>query len=234
MRIAIMQPYFFPYIGYFQLIHEVDEFIIYDNIEYTKKGWINRNRILANGQAAYITLPLRKDSDYLDVKDRFLADDWGRERRAMMNKIKDSYRKAPHFEIIYSLIVKCLLSNETNLFQFILNSLRLVNEHLQITTPIVVSSTISIDHELKSDKKVVALCKARGATEYINPIGGTKLYNKDDFRRDGLDLYFIKSNDIVYRQFDHDFVTWLSIIDVMMFNSRDEIKQHLINSYTLI
>lgn len=228
-----MQPYFFPYIGYFQLIHAVDEFIIYDNIEYTKKGWINRNRILVNGQDAYITLPLKKDSDYLDIRDRFLAGDWPRERQSMLNKIKGSYRKAPYFDRVYPLIEKCLLFDETNLFQFIFNSLRVVNEYLQITTPVVVSSTISIDHELKAEKKVVALCKARDATEYINPIGGTKLYNKDDFRCNGLDLYFIKSSDIVYKQFDHDFVPWLSIIDVIMFNTRDEIKRHLIDSYTL-
>lgn len=187
-----------------------------------------------NGQDSYITLPLKKDSDYLDVRDRFLADDWARERQTMLNKIKGSYRKAPHFEIVYPLIEKCLLFDETNLFRFILNSLYAVNEYLQITTHVVVSSTISIDHELKAEKKVMALCRARDATEYINPIGGTKLYNKDDFRHDGLDLYFIKSNDIVYKQFGHDFFPWLSIIDVMMFNSRDEIQQHLVNSYTLI
>lgn len=235
MKIAIMQPYFFPYIGYFQLINAVDEFVIYDNIEFTKKGWINRNRILVNGRDSYITLPLKGDSDYLEVRKRFLADSWSRERKTMLNRITGAYRKAPNFRLVYPLIENCVLFDESNLFRFVLNSLNLVNEFLQIGTPVLVSSTISIDHGLPSEKKVMALCKARQATEYINPIGGIKLYQKDDFQREGLDLHFLKSKDtIVYKQFDHDFIPWLSIIDVMMFNSREEIKQHLTSSYTTV
>jgi hypothetical protein len=234
VKIAVMQPYFFPYIGYFQLINAVDEFVIYDNIEFTKKGWINRNRILVDGQDAYITLPLKKDSDYLDIRERFLADSWPHERKAMLNRITAAYRKAPNFGLVYPLIEKCVLFDDNNLFRFILNSLSLVNEYLQIRTPVMVSSTISINHELKAEKKVLALCKARNATEYVNPIGGVKLYRKDDFRHEGIDLHFIKSSDIIYKQFDHDFVPWLSIIDVMMFNRGEEIQQYLISSYTLI
>lgn len=234
MKIAIMQPYFFPYIGYFQLINAVDEFVIYDNIQFTKKGWINRNRILVNGQDTYITLPLKRDSDYLDVCERFLADSWFQEKKAMLNRIAGAYRKAPHFEQVYPLIEKCIAFDENNLFRFILNSLNLVNEYLQISTPLVVSSTILINHELKAEEKVIALCRARNATEYLNPIGGVSLYQKEYFRRENMDLYFIKSNDMIYKQLDHDFVPWLSIIDVMMFNSRDEIKKYLSASYTLI
>ncbi len=83
MKLAIMQPYFFPYIGYFQLINTVDEFVVYDNIEFTKKGWINRNRILVNGKDEYITLPIKKDSDFLHVKDRFLAETWSKDSAKM-------------------------------------------------------------------------------------------------------------------------------------------------------
>jgi hypothetical protein len=234
MKIAVMQPYFFPYIGYFQLINAVDEFVVYDNIEFTKKGWINRNRILVNGQDVYITLPLKRDSDYLDVQGRFLAASWPQERKKILNKIVNAYRKAPNFERIYSLVERCLFSNENNLFQFILNSLQQVNEYLQISTPIIVSSNVLIDHELKAARKVVEICKVRHATVYINPIGGVNLYQKSDFRREGIDLYFLKSSDIVYRQFNPDFVPWLSIIDVMMFNSKEEIKQHFISSFELI
>jgi hypothetical protein len=97
-KIAIMQPYFFPYIGYFQLINAVEEFVIYDNIEFTKKGWINRNRILVNGADSYISLPLKKDSDFLHVKDRFLADTWDQDRKKMLNRITESYRKAPFYK----------------------------------------------------------------------------------------------------------------------------------------
>src|SRR5438445_505000 len=106
MRIGIMQPYFFPYIGYFQLINAVDEFVVYDNIEFTKKGWINRNRILVNGKDAYITIPLKKDSDYLNVNERWLADVWTVERKKLLNRITESYRKAPYYESIYNLAEK--------------------------------------------------------------------------------------------------------------------------------
>src|SRR4030042_5533275 len=98
MKIAIMQPYFLPYIGYFQLMNAVDEFVIYDNIEFSKKGWINRNRILVNGKDSYITIPLKKDSDYLDVRDRYLAETWSSEKIKMLKRIIGSYRKAPRFD----------------------------------------------------------------------------------------------------------------------------------------
>lgn len=234
MKIAIMQPYFLPYIGYFQLINCVDEFIVYDNIEFTKKGWINRNRILLNGRDTYITLPLKRDSDYLDICERFLADTWVRESKSMLNKIAETYRKAPNFRNVYPLIEKCILFNEYNLFQFILNSINLVNEYLQIHTPLVVSSTIPIDHEQKAQQKVIALCKARNADDYINPIGGVNLYQKDDFQRAGVALYFLKSKEFIYKQFEPEFVPWLSIVDVLMFNSKDDIKKYMTDSYELI
>ena len=233
MKLAIMQPYFFPYIGYFQLINTVDEFVVYDNIKYTKKGWINRNRILINGQDAYITLPLKKDSDYLDIGDRYLADTWPNERKSMLNRISNSYRNAPNFDLVFPLIENCILFDENNLFRFILNSLTLVNAYLQIKTPIVVSSNVFVDHELKAEKKIIAICMEKHANEYINPIGGVTLYNKDDFRRAGIDLYFLKSDNTEYMQFDHDFVPWLSIIDILMFNSPEEIT-NLLNSFTLL
>jgi len=233
MKIAIMQPYFFPYIGYFQLINAVDEFVIYDNIEFTKKGWINRNRILVNGRDAYITLPIRKDSDYLDIRERFLADNWPSGKKTMLNRIAYAYRKSPQFGMVYPLIEKCILFDHNNLFCFILNSLHLVNEYLQIRTPVLTSSTISINHELKAEKKVMVLCKARHAIEYVNPIGGVKLYQKDDFQREGLNLCFLKSNDIVYKQYDHEFVPWLSIIDIMMFNSVRKISE-MLNQFELV
>jgi len=115
MQLGIMQPYFFPYIGYFQLMNAVDEFVVYDNIEFTKKGWINRNRILVNGQDSFITLPLKKDSDYLDVRDRYLADSWTSEKIKMLNRIKGSYRKAIQFDFVYPVIEKCILYDESNL-----------------------------------------------------------------------------------------------------------------------
>ena len=228
-KLAIMQPYIFPYIGYFQLIKAVDEFVIYDNIEFTKKGWINRNRILVNGVDAYISLPLKKDSDYLHVKDRFLAVTWDIERKKMLNRITESYRKAPYFKETYEVLEKCILYEDRNLFKFILHSVQTLMQYLNIETNLVVSSSISIDHQLKSDEKVMAICKARGADIYINPIGGLELYDKESFKKNNLELHFQKTNSIAYAQFNNVFIPWLSIIDVMMFNNREKINSDLSN-----
>lgn len=234
MKVGIMQPYFFPYLGYFQLMNAVDEFVLYDNIEFTKKGWINRNRILVNGKDDYITLPLKKDSDFLHVKDRVLAESWPQDRKKMLNKISGSYRKAPQFDIVFPLIEKVCLFEGSNLFDFIYHSIDAVKKYLDIPCSLVISSMIPIDHSLRSENKVIAICKDRKASTYINPIGGLELYNAEHFREDGIELRFIKMNPLTYSQFGKEFVPALSVIDVMMFNPREEIKHFLSNGYTLV
>lgn len=233
MKAAIMQPYFFPYIGYFQLMNAVDEFVVYDNIEFTKKGWINRNRILVNGSDAFITLPLKKDSDFLHVKDRYLAETWEADKKKMLNRIRESYRKAPYFNEAFSTIEACILYPDTNLFRFIFNSLNELKKYLEINTNLIISSGIPANHELKSEQKVLAICKELNATTYINPIGGTSLYDAERFRQEGISLHFLKSDTISYIQFENEFVPWLSIIDVMMFNNKEEVQSLLNNKYTL-
>jgi hypothetical protein len=233
MKLAIMQPYFMPYIGYFQLMNSVDKFVIYDNIQYTKKGWINRNRILVNGKDQLITLPIKKDSDYLNVVERELSEPWDKDKSKMLNIIKASYNKAPYFKETFELISKCLNTPEINLFKFIYDSIVLINDHLEIKTPIVISSTIDTNHTLKSQDKVLSLCKAQNADVYINSIGGVELYDKETFKQNNIKLSFIKSNPIKYKQFNNEFIPWLSIIDVLMFNSKEEIKKYL-NEYTLV
>jgi hypothetical protein len=232
MKIGIMQPYFFPYIGYFQLINYVDEFVIYDNIKYTKKGWINRNRILVNGKDVYISLPLKKDKDSLNVDERFLSDIWIMERKKMLNRIKESYKKAPNFHQVFPIIEECVLFEEKNLFLFIYHSLLKIREYLEISTKFIVSSDVKIDHELRSKEKVLSICKARKADVYINPIGGVGLYDKEIFKRNGIDLFFIKTNEFNYSQLGNEFIPFLSIIDVMMFNSKEEI-QKMLNLFSL-
>jgi hypothetical protein len=233
MKLAIMQPYFMPYIGYFQLINSVDEFVIYDNIQYTKKGWINRNRILVNGKDQLFTLPIKKDSDYLDIVERTISETWVKERIKLLNVIQSSYVKAPYFKEVNELIKDCLLDNETNLFKFLLNILNKINNYLNISTPIKISSDIKINHSLKSQNKVLSICGEQKASTYINAIGGIELYDKEIFSQQNITLNFIKSENIEYKQFNNKFIPWLSIIDVMMFNSVEDIKKYL-NSYTLI
>lgn len=229
-----MQPYFFPYIGYFQLINSVDEFVIYDNIQYTKKGWINRNKILVNGQSAYITLPLKNDSDYLYVNQRFLSDSWNQDRKKILSKISTLYRKAPYFPDAFALIEEIFLFEDRNLFGFILNSIQLVNRFLRIQTPVVISSSINIDHTLKSQQKIISICKARNADSYINPIGGIKLYKSNEFDLEAVSLFFLRSKDVLYRQFDNEFVPWLSIVDVLMFNSVESTQRYLSSSFEIL
>ena len=230
-----MQPYFFPYIGYFQLLNAVDEFVIYDNIQYTKKGWINRNRVLVNGKDEYISLSLKKDSDYLDVKDRFLSDTWAAvDRKKMLNRITESYRKAPYFKEAFHLVEECILCEHSNLFLFILNSIEKINNYLSITTPIVISSTLDLNTELKAADKVMEICKKRNATHYLNPIGGLELYNKEHFEANDLALNFMKTNPFKYKQFENEYVPFLSIIDVLMFNSKEEVIQLVNKEFQVI
>ena len=232
MRVAIMQPYFFPYIGYFHLIGAVDQFIVYDNIKYTKKGWINRNRMLRNGGDALFTLPLRKASDDLDVCDRELAVDFNRDK--ILNQLSGAYRRAPYFAQTFPLIEQVVRYGEGNLFKFIHHSIAKTCEHLGVTAKIRISSDIPIDHGLKNQDKVIALCEALGAKTYINTIGGIELYSKEEFQSRDIELKFIKPNPYEYAQFSNEFVPSLSIIDVMMFNPRDEIEDRISTKFELI
>ena len=232
MKVAIMQPYFFPYIGYFQLIAAVDVFIVYDNIKYTKKGWISRNRMLQNGHDVMFSLPLKSDSDSLDVSERKLSTEFNREK--LLNQFKGAYRCAPYFTNTFPLLEQIVRYEDANLFRFLHHSIIKICEHLRITTEIRISSDITINHELKSQDKVLALCEAVGATIYVNAIGGMELYSKDTFLEKGLDLKFIKSKPFEYTQLGNAFVPWLSIIDVMMFNPLDAIRAALCTNYELI
>ena len=232
MKLAIMQPYFLPYIGYYQLIAAVDEFVVYDNIKYTKKGWINRNRMLLNGSDATFSLPLKKDADALHIVERELAADFNRGK--LLNQFKGAYARAPHFAEIFPLCERIVGYGETNLFRYIHHALARTCEHLGIRTKIRVSSTVEIDHQLKSQSKVIALCKAVGADTYINAIGGMELYSKENFRMHGVELKFIKSNPVQYPQFAQEFVPALSIIDVLMFNSRDATREFLATGIELV
>ncbi len=233
MRAAIMQPYIFPYIGYFQLIKASDIFVLYDNIQFTKKGWINRNRILVNGEPEYISFPLKKDSDFLNVDQRYLAESFVTDKVKMLRKIENAYRKAPHFQGVTPIVRDILDYPETNLFKYIFHSLKIICEYLGIQTEIIASSNVNADHDLKGKSRVLAICEALHADEYLNPIGGTELYDKEEFIKTGVTLGFVKPAEIQYPQFGKEQVPYLSIIDVMMFNSKDQIN-NLLNSYTII
>ncbi|MER2512270.1 MAG: WbqC family protein [Nitrosomonas ureae] len=221
-----------PYIGYFQLIGAVEVFVVYDNIKYTKKGWINRNRFLQNGADAMFSLPLKKDSDFLDVVERELAEDFNRDK--LLNQLRGAYGRAPHFAETYPLLEQIVRYEDRNLFRFIHHSIACICQHLDIRTEIRVFSDIAVDHELKSQHKLIALCQALGADIYINAIGGLDLYEKEAFNACAIELKFIKSKPFEYAQFGAPFVPWLSIIDVLMFNPLNTVSTFINENYELI
>jgi len=225
-----MQPYFLPYLGYWQLLAAVDRFVVYDNIQYTKKGWINRNRFLRDCADAPFTLPLKKGSDFLAIKERWLADDFT--PATLLNPFREAYRKAPYFDAVFPLIETIVTAAPRNLFDYLLHSLIVTAAYLEITTPIVVSSTVPIDHRLKSGERVLAMCGALGAGRYLNTSGGRALYAPETFAAAGVDLKFIQARPVTYQQFGQSFVPALSILDVMMFNSPSAVRG-LLGEYDL-
>lgn len=232
MKIAIMQPYFLPYLGYFQLIAAVDQFVVYDTIQFTKKGWINRNQMLRNNSAVMFSLPIKKGSDYADVVDRQLADDF--DPKALLNQITGAYRKAPQFAATMPLVEAILQYRSANLFDFIHHSLRRCCAHLNIETSVRVSSEVEQGApQWQGRDRVIDLCQRLGGGTYVNPPGGRALYAAQDFRQHGLGLQFIQPHLRSYPQFDGAFVPSLSILDVLMFTTVDHITGALLKDYDL-
>lgn len=225
MKLAIMQPYFMPYIGYFQLINAVDKFVIYDDVQFIKGGWINRNYLLLNDEKFMFNLILNGASANKLINEITVQVN----QNKLIKTIYYSYNKAPYFKTVISLIENILNYEDKNLAKFIGNSIINICDYLKIHTAILYSSMLSKNNELKAQDKVISICKLLNADTYINAIGGQELYDKETFNRDNIQLKFIKSNLSSYKQFKNEFVPWLSIIDVMMFNSVDEINEMLDN-----
>jgi len=229
MIVGIMQPYLFPYIGYFQLIKAVDTFVIYDDVNFIKQGWINRNRILLNGRDFMFNIMLKGASSFKKINEIDVRDN----NQKLITTIEQSYRKAPYFSEAYPVISNILLNKEPNLARYLSNSLSVIIEYLGIQVSILISSKIEKDASLKGDDKVINICNQLKATNYINAIGGQELYSKKKFSENGLILNFIRTKPIVYKQFKDPFIPWLSIIDVMMFNSPKAINE-MLNKYELV
>ena len=228
MKIAMNQPYLFPYIGFFQLINAVDQFVIEDDLQYIKGGWINGNRTLCDAGERILSLPVKKDSHHLNINQRYFADPFETGKQKLLNKIHNDYRKAPYFKEVCALLATIMSCEDKNVASFVANQLRMVSDYLGIRTPFLMSSTLGGQRDgLKGQDWVIATSKLMGAGHYINPIGGVGLYNKDVFESQGIKLDFLRPREIKYKQFDNEFIPWLSIIDVMMFNSRDEIREML-------
>lgn len=229
MKIAIMQPYLFPYLGYFQLIRAVDTFVVYDDVNYINKGWVNRNYILAQGNKLLVTLPLQGGSQNRLINQIAVGDG----RKKIIKTIRHCYSKAPHFPEVFPLIEEILLHQEMNLARFLDHSLRQICDHLALHPLWRISSTLKKENELRGQEKVLAICEELGASHYINVSGGKELYDRGDFSDQATRLSFIQSKPVAYRQFGKAFVPNLSIIDVMMFNDKEQCRK-LLEEYDLV
>lgn len=231
--VSMMQPYLFPYLGYFQLIARSDAFVLGDDLQYVKSSWINRNRVLANGQPKLITFPLRKANQFAPINQRWLCDEYAHEAQKLLKTLELGYARAPYKTETIALVREILAHPERNLARFIENSIRRICAHLQIVTPIRIGSELGLPARMDKQERVVTIAHKMNAELYINPIGGTELYCPAYFRSHGLALRFLKMDDLSYPQFNHPFVPSLSIIDVLMFNSRNE-AQALLKRFSLV
>ncbi|GAB4033480.1 WbqC family protein [Spirosoma jeollabukense] len=232
MTLAIMQPYFLPYIGYMQLMSAVDTFVLYDDVAFINRGWINRNRLLINGQEYLFTVPLKDASQNKRINEVYLADDpkW---RGKLLKTIEQGYRKAPYYGTVMPLTEKIVNFETDSIADLVYFSLVELNQYLGLTTRLVQSSSMYANVALKAQERILDICRQENATRYINPIGGTELYDKPTFDQAGIQLNFIKANRVEYPQFKNDFIPWLSIIDALMFNDVAAVKV-LLGEYELV
>ena len=222
MKIGIMQPYFLPYIGYWQLMNAVDKYVIYDDVNYIKGGWINRNRMLTTaGNGAYFTLSLKDASSFKKINEIEIL----QVPDKILKSIQQVYRKAPCFSSAYPTIEEIFLHPERNLGKFLVHANRMIANYLGITTELIVSSELEKDNALRADEKVLHICNLLGGDEYYNAIGGQALYSKEKFAARGVKLSFVKTELVPYSQYKFDFVPGLSILDVMMFNDCDRLRE---------
>jgi WbqC-like protein family len=233
MKLAIMQPYLFPYLGYFQLLTAVDAFVIHDDVQYIKGGWINRNRILLNGKPAWVTLPVKHGQYDLDINQRVFSEPFTDNKRKLLRKIESAYLGAPQFNSVLELLKNIFTSRQRNISLFILDHLKMIGEYAGIDTPVYLSSRIPKNNGLRGQDRVIEIARRMAATHYINPVGGIELYNREVFLSSGIELSFLRIDDVRYPQFGDMFIPDLSIIDVLMFNGKDMMRR-LLTKFELV
>ena len=225
MKLGIMQPYFMPYIGYFQLMKAVDKYVIYNDVNYIKGGWVARNNILLHGEKQLFTIKLQGASPNKRFIDIQILDDF----KKLTKTLELNYAKAPFFESVMGVMNDVLSFSEKRLDLFIKNSFERILSYLGINTELILSSDIVKDNSLKGKYKVMEICKILKAGTYYNAIGGKELYDRKEFEDNGISLHFLKTDEnLQYKQFPNmEFVPNLSIIDVLMFNSVEEVNKML-------
>jgi WbqC-like protein family len=228
MIVSIMQPYFFPYIGYFQLIFHSDVFVFLDDVQYIKGGWINRNRILHDGGPRWLTRPVRKAAYHLAINQRYYQPGAAR----VLRRVEAAYGNAPHFAKVFPVVADLLSFPDANVAAFNINLLTRISALLAIRRRFIVSSAMVKDESLTGPRRVVDMCHRLGATHYVNPIGGAHLYRPPHFAAAGVTLSFLQPTVPNYPQFGQEPVRDLSIIDALMFNG-DGAVVRLLRKYRL-
>ena len=224
MKIAIMQPYLFPYLGYFQLIAKVDKFIFYDDVFFIKNGWINRNRLIISGQQKYFTIPLLNGSSNTLIKDVLIGSNANLEIKKILKSIEYSYCKSPFYCEIFPIIERVLKTDSNSISTIAKLSILVVLKYLDVECEFTESSVKYPNTDLKSVDRILNICELEKADEYINLPGGKSLYDEKLFRKKGIKLTFIEPNLLPYAQTIKDFIPGLSIIDIVMNNDSKSAK----------
>lgn len=230
MVLAAHQPYFIPYLAYWQMINAVDLFLIADDYAFMKQGWINRNRILINGKPNYFRIEVDGQSSYRYINETMLLPINAEDK---LKTIYMAYHKAPYYSAGVRLMEDIFSFPDLNLSNFLSNSIYRVCEYLDITTPIGFTSQVPGNCSLRLEERIYDFCKAHNADVYVNAVGGQALYHFDEFRKHGIKLRFINCHHPEYKQFAGPFIGQLSILDAIMFNSKDEL-QTMLEQYSFI
>lgn len=234
MRLAVMQPYIFPYLGYFQLVEAVDTFTFFDDVNFIKKGWIHRNQLLVSGQKYLFSVPLQQASQNKLIKDIYLhSSSYSQWRAKFLKTIRQSYYRAPFFQDVFRLLTRVLERPHQTIAELAIDSVESVARFIGLKTSFNTSSSLDYDHNLSGQDKIIKICTLQQATTYVNPIGGTSLYEAEKFSQRDLALRFIQSSPIQYVQGKNNFVPHLSMIDVLMHNEIASVNRFL-QQYTLI
>lgn len=230
MKLAIMQPYLFPYIGYYQLVAAVDTFVLYDDVNYIKGGWINRNRLVISGSVKYFTVPLMNASSFVKIKDIKVRES-PRDIKKLLDSIRFSYSKSPYFNNIYPLIESIFITEtDSSISSMAARSIKLISDYIGLNTQFKESSVSYENTELSAVERVLDICKKECASEYFNLPGGSALYDTSLFERNGVKLSFITPNLTPYTQNTDGFIPGLSILDILMFNDRERVNQMVIGA----
>ena len=227
MKVAIMQPYIFPYLGYFQLVRAVDVFVFYDDVNFIKRGWINRNQLLNHGESRLFSIPLNKASQNKLINEIGLAIEpkW---KKQFYASLVQSYKKAPNFDLVYDLVTTIMDKEYNSIADLTCSSVKEVSNFLGLSTVFKLSSEEFPETKgLERADRLITITKKLCARQYINPAGGSELYTKDYFSKHNIELSFIANNLPDYQQFDYPFVNGLSIIDVLMFVPKQEVLKML-------